>query len=107
MSWSLDPEVRAGRDWHCTMENLETLGRNHQRTIPRSPTGQCVDLEVETECTSIRSDGETIALLFLLSKNTYRASSICQTACQVPGKHRGCLTGAKSTGRRLNLPLTG
>lgn len=77
------------------MENLETLRRNHQKTIPRSPTGQCVDLEVETECTSIRSDGETIALLFLLSKNVYRASSICETACQVPGKHRGCSDGSK------------
>lgn len=101
LSWALDPEVRAGRDWDCTTGNLEALGRNCQRTMSRSPTGQCADLGVETECTST---GETITLLFILSKNMYRVSNMCQTACQVPGKHKGHSDGSKVY---RNLPLTG
>lgn len=63
LSWSLDPQVRAARlmDRDSMLGNQDTLGRDSQRTISRSPTGQYADLEVETECTK----GKQTSLLSL------------------------------------------
>lgn len=108
LSWSLEPQVRDGRDWDCTMGNLDTLRSNHQRTIPRSPTGQCVDLAVETKCTFIKSDRETHRSFVHSVKKTSAAYPVyVRQPARCQGNTKAVHTGAKSTGRRLNLPLTG
>lgn len=83
------------------MGNLDVLGRNSQRTMSRSPTGQSADLGVETECTSIESNGETMTLLFILSKNMYCVASTCPTPARCQGNTKAIQMGAKSIGRSL------
>lgn len=90
------------------MGNLDTRRSNHQRTIPRSPTDQCIDLEVETECTFIKSDRETHGSFVLSVKKTCTAHlAYVRQPARCQGNTKAVHRGAKSTGRRLNLPLTG
>ena len=86
LSRCLDPEVRAVRGWDSRMRDQNALGRNCQRTISRSPTGQCPDLEVEPERTFVKSKGGTISLWFSCHKTCTVYPSTYQTACQVPGE---------------------
>lgn len=90
LSWSRDPEVRAGRDWDCTTQNLDALGETTRQRFQGHLRASDMTLRWKTECTSITSSGETTTLWFVVSKKPMnRVSHTSHRACQVQGKHEG------------------
>lgn len=103
-SWSKN------RDWDSMMGNQDALGRNGQRTMSRSPTGQCVDLKVEKDWTSTKSEGETITLLFILSKTKtkkYWTPAYARQPARHQGNHKGPSGGSTVHGKERGSSANG
>lgn len=112
LSWSRDPEVRAGRDWDCTTQNLDALGETTRQRFQGHLWASDVTLRWKTECTSITSSGETTTLWFIVSKKTHEPC-ISHIPPRLPGAgetrrpfRQEPSSQERDSGERLSLPLT-